>query len=163
MHRINMTLVYFLIFTVVTSGLAYKIVMSSYDAYDYTYVEDSFSVKTPSNKIDKTDKHADLIRVSSPKINSEIESPFIIRGEARGNWYFEASFPVHLFDANGKELAVAPATAQDEWMTTNFVPFELILNFKKPTTATGTLVLKKDNASGLPEHDDSISIPVKFK
>jgi hypothetical protein len=156
-----MTLVYFLIFTIITSGLAFKIVMSGYDTYDYAYAEDNFSTESRINNT--ADKHADLIKVYSPEINAAIGSPLTIKGEARGNWYFEASFPVHLFDANGKELAVAPATAQGEWMTTNFVPFELTLTFDKPSTATGNLVLEKDNASGLAERDDSISIPVKFK
>ncbi len=38
MHRINLTLVYFLIFTAVSSGLAYYIVVKAYDdSYvDYT-------------------------------------------------------------------------------------------------------------------------------
>ncbi len=37
MHRINLTLVYFLIFTVVSSGLAYYIVVKAYDdSVDYT-------------------------------------------------------------------------------------------------------------------------------
>jgi len=79
-----------------------------------------------------------------------------------GNWYFEASFPVMIFDANGEKLGVVPAQAKGDWMTTEFVPFEATLTFDKPTTATGTLVLLKDNPSGLPENDNSISIPVSF-
>lgn len=106
--------------------------------------------------------HSDLIKVSSPAAGAVVASPLVVKGEARGNWYFEASFPVRLFDADGKELAVSPAQAQGEWMTTNFVPFEVTLTFDQPTTTTGTLVLEKDNASGLPEHDDHISIPVSF-
>lgn len=158
MHRINMTLVWFLIFTVVSSGLAYKIVLSGYSTYGNTYSESYASGKA----ISKND-HGDLIKVSSPQPNMVVKSPLVVKGEARGNWYFEASFPVHLFDDDGKELAVAPAQAQGEWMTMDFVPFEVTLNFDKPKTSTGTLVLKKDNASGLPEYDDSISIPVKFQ
>ena len=91
-----------------------------------------------------------------------MQSPLTVKGEARGNWYFEASFPVRLFDADDKELAVIPAQAKGEWMTTEFVPFEITLNFSRPKTATGVLVLEKDNPSGLPEYDDSISIPVRF-
>ena len=102
------------------------------------------------------------IRVTVPLPNATVGSPLTIRGEARGNWYFEASFPVRLRDGNGKELAVAPAQAQGEWMTTEFVPFEVTLTFTAPETETGTLILEKDNPSGLPEHDASISIPVRF-
>lgn len=102
------------------------------------------------------------IHVTTPLSGAKITSPLVVRGEARGNWYFEASFPVLLRDANGKELVVKPAQAQGEWMTTEFVPFEVTLNFAKPTTKTGTLILEKDNPSGLLEHAAQIEIPVVF-
>jgi hypothetical protein len=102
------------------------------------------------------------IRVDSPLLNALVSSPMRIRGEARGTWYFEASFPVKLLDANGKILTQAPAQAQGEWMTTNFVPFDFTLAFPTPTTATGVLVLEKDNPSGLPEHADEVRVPVRF-
>lgn len=105
---------------------------------------------------------SDLIKVSTPLPNAIVSSPVIITGEARGTWYFEASFPARIYDANKKLLGSAPAQAQSEWMTTNFVPFKTTLSFSKPTTATGTLVLVKDNPSGLPQNDNSISIPVVF-
>lgn len=106
---------------------------------------------------------SDLIRVTSPEPLSVVESPLTITGEARGTWYFEASFPVRLVDANGTQLAIAPAQAQGEWMTTEFVPFSLTLPFDAPTTDTGMLILEKDNPSGLPEHAASVSVPVRFR
>lgn len=106
--------------------------------------------------------HDDLIRVTTPLPDTIVQSPLTVTGTARGNWYFEASFPVELIDANGKQLAIKPAQAQGEWMTTEFVPFSVTLIFPKPTTATGTLILRKDNPSGLLEHEDSISILVRF-
>lgn len=105
----------------------------------------------------------DKIFVSQPLENTVIKSPLVVKGEARGNWYFEASFPVILIDGNGKEIAISPAQAKTDWMTTEFVPFEVSLSFQKPLTKTGTLILKKDNPSGLPENDGSISIPVRFE
>lgn len=104
----------------------------------------------------------DKIRSKSPRPNQVISSPLEITGEAVGNWFFEASFPAHLLDANGNELAVIPVTAQGEWMTTNFVPYKGTMTFPTPQTPTGTLVLKRDNPSGLPENDSELRIPVKF-
>lgn len=104
----------------------------------------------------------DLIRVREPKVNQLVSSPLLIRGEARGNWYFEASFPVKVLDANGKILAEIPVQAKGEWMTTNYVPFETSISFLQPTTAVGEVVLQKDNPSGLPEHDNELRIPVRF-
>lgn len=105
----------------------------------------------------------DLIKVSSPLPDSLISSPVFISGEARGFWYFEASFPAMLLDANGKELAIKPAQAKGEWMTENFVPFEASLEFSKPDTKNGFLVLQKDNPSGLPENDRELRIPIRFR
>lgn len=88
---------------------------------------------------------SELIKVTFPLPNEEIESPVLVSGEARGFWFFEASFPVRLLDGNGKEIAVEPAQTQGEWMTEDFVPFELELEFPTPETPAGTLVLEKDN------------------
>ena len=105
----------------------------------------------------------DLIIVESPKPYNEISSPIILRGKARGNWYFEASFPVKLFDDNGFLLGIVPATAQDEWMTENFVPFEAKMNFAVPSTKNGVIIFEKDNPSGLAEYDDELKVPIIFK
>lgn len=105
----------------------------------------------------------DLIWVASPLPGQVISSPLTVAGQARGNWFFEASFPVKLLDANGNVIVQKPAQAQGEWMTTNYVPFSVSLTFQKPATATGTLVLEKDNPSGLPENANELRIPVKFQ
>lgn len=105
---------------------------------------------------------ADDIRVTSPRPNDIVQSPIRLDGEAVGGWYFEASFPVRLVDANGYTLALRPATAKGDWMTESFVPFSLELPFAAPSTSTGTLILTKDNPSGLPEYDAELRIPVRF-
>lgn len=104
----------------------------------------------------------DMVKVFSPAPNSAISSPLRVRGEARGNWYFEASFPVRILDASGRQLAVGVAQAQGEWMTTDFVPFDITIPFVNPGSGTGTLVLEKDNPSGLPEHAAEVRIPIRF-
>ena len=105
-----------------------------------------------------------LIVLDEPKPNSVIFSPLKIRGKARGNWFFEASFPIVLTDWDGKIIAEYYATAKDDWMTTEFVPFEADLKFEKPSYGkNGFLILKKDNPSGLPENDNALEIPVFFE
>ena len=105
----------------------------------------------------------DLICVSTPRPNQTISSPLVLEGEARGVWFFEASFPIKLIDLEGNEIAVSHAEAQGEWMTTNFVAYQSTLNFTVPPGVDrGVLVLQKDNPSGLPEHDAQFIIPVTF-
>lgn len=121
---------------------------------------------THKTKEDSVTEHirskADIIRVATPGPGEEVTSPFTVKGEARGYWFFEASFPVKLLDGNGKEITVGIAQAQKEWMTTDFVPFSATLTFAKPSTEKGTLVFEKDNPSGLPEHADALRIPIVF-
>jgi hypothetical protein len=109
-----------------------------------------------------------LIRVTSPKAGDSITSPLKITGEARGNWYFEANFPIILTNWDGLIIAEGYATAKGEWMTTEFVPFEATITYTKPTGGEafnnrGFLILKKDNPSGLPENDAALEIPIFFK
>lgn len=104
----------------------------------------------------------DLIFVQTPHAYEEISSPLRVKGRARGFWFFEASFPVRLVNENGKELAVAIATAKTDWMTTEFVDFEAELSFPTPAAEKGFIVFEKDNPSGLPENADELKIPVVF-
>lgn len=115
------------------------------------------------NDLDNTPIQHAMIRVTSPLPNTQIESPLTITGEARGGWYFEATFPVKILDADGRVLGQHYAEAQGEWMTNDFVPFRSTLSFSTPTTPTGTLVIEKSNASGLPENADEIRIPIRFE
>lgn len=141
-------------------------VMESYprqcrDASGTLFVEDV----PPIFPISYVNATADDIVVDNITIeNNVIASPLTITGEARGWWYFEASFPIVLTDWDGLIIAEGFATAQDEWMTEDLVPFSATLTFEKPFYGErGTLILKRDNPSGLPEHDASLEIPVRFE
>lgn len=114
-----------------------------------------------SNQPDKTD----LIRVSYPLPNQIVSSPLVIEGVARGSWFFEATFPVVLTNWDGLIIAEGVARAESDWMTSNFVPFKAKLDFtidKKSYSDKGTLILRKDNPSGLAKNNDSLEIPVIF-
>lgn len=115
------------------------------------------------------DSKADKIVLTTPLPNGLVTSPLTVAGSARGNWFFEASFPVILTNWDGLIIAEGVATADGEWMTTDFVPFRATLEFTSPYPEggqdfmkRGSLILKRDNPSGLPEHDDALEIPVRF-
>ncbi len=101
--------------------------------------------------------------IETPTEGQTIKSPMVVKGSAPGNWYFEGSFPVELKDEKGKSLAIIPAKAKGDWMTTGYVPFEVSIPFKVKSKQKGTLILRKDNPSGLPENDQSIEIPLILK
>ena len=106
--------------------------------------------------------HEDLIRVFTPQANEKISSPLLITGEARGFWFFEATFPLKLLDDQGNIIVQHYAQVKGDWMTEDFVPFESELVFEAPTTQKGWLVLEKDNPSSLPENADELRIPIIF-
>jgi hypothetical protein len=106
---------------------------------------------------------SDQIKVTSPVRNQLVESPIIIEGEARGTWFFEGTFPVTLLDADGNEVAIHYAQTDAEWMTEDFISFYASLEFEKPDTDSGTLLLIKNNPSDMRELDAQIEIPVRFE
>ncbi|HUP92583.1 MAG TPA: Gmad2 immunoglobulin-like domain-containing protein [Solimonas sp.] len=133
-------------------------VMESYPRQCRTRDGRSFT-EDVGNRVDKQG----LIQVDEPTPNQLIASPLTIHGKARGMWFFEASFPVSLLGPDGATLATVPAQADGEWMTEDFVPFHVTLSFTAPAAGgVGRLVLRKSNASGMPEHDDQLVIPVRL-
>ena len=105
--------------------------------------------------------------VTIPASGATVGKTFTVTGEAPGNWYFEASFPIEVRDAGNNKVGQGKvgqgiAQAQSDWMTTAQVPF------KADVTVTGytgpvTLILMRDNPSGLPENDDSLSVPITIQ
>lgn len=103
---------------------------------------------------------ADRIVVDSPKPGEAVGTTFTVVGKARGGWYFEASFPLRVLSGAGSLLKEMPVQADGEWMTTEFVPFSETVTLPPTYKGPATLILHNDNASGLPENDASISIPI---
>lgn len=110
------------------------------------------------NELDKND----LIRLDNPRPGQTLLAgeTYVISGEARGYWFFEASFPFEVVSETGEQLFVHYATAEGEWMTEDFVPFNAELKLETGYAGPATLILKKDNPSGLPENDDELIVPI---
>jgi len=103
------------------------------------------------------------VSVTSPLPNSNVEKTFTVTGKAPGPWYFEASFPVQVRDKDSNLLGSTHAQAHGDWMTTGLVPFSAAIALDTTYKGPATLVLLKDNPSGLPQNDDSVSIPIVIK
>ena len=109
------------------------------------------------------DCRSDQIVLDLPTRGAVVASPLEVRGRARGTWFFEGDFSLVLSDGRGNLVAQGFATAQGEWMTTEFVPFSAVLRFESPESGPGRLILKKDNPSDRRELDDALVVPVVFK
>lgn len=107
------------------------------------------------------------VTVSAPLNGQTISSPLQVTGIAKGNWFFEGTFPMTLTTLDGKPIASGYVTAQGDWMTTDSVPFSGTLNFSVPVMLDGThtpgyLILHNSNASGDPQFDKSVVIKVQW-
>lgn len=116
------------------------------------------SAKTASSTISQSED----VRLNNFKSNEVVSSPLSIEGSARGAWFFEGSFPVRVLDEAGQELGVGIAQAQGNSLTEDFVPFKATVMFTRPTSSIGSLVLERDNPSGLVENEKKILLPIKF-
>jgi hypothetical protein len=105
------------------------------------------------------------VRVGDPIPGQIVTSPGTISGWVTGGgWFFEATFPVKVVDADGTVLGAGRAEAkQGEWTSTGTVLFMGTISFSTPHSATGTVVFLKDNPSGAPYNDESFSVPVRFR
>lgn len=107
--------------------------------------------------------HSDEIRVNAPHAGARVTSPLRVSGIARGSWFFEGDAPVVVLDSGGRAIGAHYISAQDEWMTRQFVPYAGSVEFQVPEKeGRGTLVLKRDNPTGREKHDRSVRIPIRF-
>lgn len=108
---------------------------------------------------------ADMIQVELPYPGAVVGKEFSVIGVARGNWFFEGSFPVEVLDKEGKVLTTSIASPRngEDWMTTELVNFKADIKIPQSYIGPATLVLKKDNPSGLSEHDASASFPITIE
>jgi hypothetical protein len=135
-------------------GLLLLVIVVGGGAY-YYYTRPSGSSNQPVNNPN--------IQVTQPVANGTVASPLAISGQAVGGWYFEASFPIKLYDSGNTLIGQTTAQAQSDWMTTAMVPFTATLTFPAQTAgSTGSLVFEKDNPSGEPANADSYSVAVMF-
>lgn len=79
-----------------------------------------------------------------------------------GGWYFEFAFPISMIDASGKVLGRGQARATSDWTATGSAPFKATIEFGEPDTATGFIVLRNDNPSGLPENAKEAKMFIGF-
>ena len=114
----------------------------------------------PAPSIDPNAPLSSRVNVTTPAKRATVKRSFDIAGSAPGNWYFEASFPIQVRDANNAVIGRAVARAEGDWMTEKLVPFKATVTLDAGYSGTADLILLRDNPSGLPENDDSVTIPI---
>ncbi|MFA6251380.1 MAG: Gmad2 immunoglobulin-like domain-containing protein [Candidatus Paceibacterota bacterium] len=105
---------------------------------------------------------SDLVSFSiSP--GQEVSGILTATGSVRGAYFFEANIQVNILDSDKKVLRAGYGNAKTDWMTSEPVGFETILDFTKLPKGPAYIEIHNDNASGLPENDKNILIPIIIK
>lgn len=90
----------------------------------------------------------------------KVSGVLAVTGSVQGGYFFEANILVNILDSDMKLLKKGNGNAKTEWMTSDPVGFEAILDFTKLPKGPAYIEIHNDNASGLPENDKSILIPI---
>lgn len=104
------------------------------------------------------------IKITNPQPGATVEREFEVTGQAVGAWFFEASFTVEVVAPSGDRVAQTIVNAEGDWMQEGLVNFKSeIVQLPSAYEGEATLILRKNNPSGLPQNDASVSIPITVK
>lgn len=104
------------------------------------------------------------VDIQTPLPNSEVTSPIIVSGKAKGNWFFEANAGLAVLDANKQPITIGNVMATSDWMTTEYVSFTGKITYPASYKGqSGYIQFSNDNPSGLPENSKTFLVPVLFR
>ncbi len=150
-----------LIVLVILMVIAIKVMLKNPDT-DYTplggdKVEDNNTGIKPNTQIEGNKN--DLVSFSIAP-GSKVKGVVSYTGAVKGGYFFEANILVNVLDKNKVLLKQGNAMATTDWMTADAVSFGGSIDFTNLPKGPAYIELHNDNASGLPENDKSILIPV---
>jgi len=122
-------------------------------------------ISTTTETVGTTTTDAALISVTAPLPGETVGSPIMVRGEARGYWFFEGDAPVVVTNWDGLIIGEGYITAHGDWMNEDLVPFTGAIAYTLPAdsySASGTVIFQRDNPSGRPENDAAYEVPVQL-
>jgi hypothetical protein len=161
--KLNTVLLFILIILMV---IAIKIMLKDKNTYfpefqskkaELPVIDNSMPPVANSNQI--LGNKEDLISFSIWP-GSKVHGVVSYRGKISGGYFFEANILVNVLDAKKKLLRAGHGMATSDWMTSGPVDFEGNIDFSGLPKGPAYIEIHNDNASGLPEHDKSILIPV---
>ncbi|MGI9118178.1 MAG: Gmad2 immunoglobulin-like domain-containing protein [Minisyncoccia bacterium] len=120
------------------------------------------TIQNPAPVVEKPtniSNQADLVSFSIDS-GSSVHGLTQYKGTISGGYFFEGNILVNILDANKNILKKSNAVAKTEWMTSGPVDFEGSIDFTVLPKGPAYIEIHNDNASGLPENDKSILIPV---
>ena len=90
----------------------------------------------------------------------EVSGVLNFSGTVKNAYFFEGNIGINMLDENKKVLKRGNAMATTEWMTVEPVSFSGTIDLTGLPLGLGFIQIANDNASGLPENDKFIYIPI---
>lgn len=127
-----------------------------------TIVEDNFNPSPINNYNMNRPMLGDTTDLVSFSVlpNTKVSGLVSYKGSIKNAYFFEANILINVLDANKNALKKSNATATTEWMTVEPVEFEGNIDFTGLTKGEAYIEIHNDNASGLPENDKSVLVPI---
>lgn len=112
----------------------------------------------------QTQEVNDII-IFEPAYNQSIGAPTTILGQARGYWFFEGAFPVTIYDNNLVPVASTTATAQADWDTSEFVPFQAVVPGydQAPSKKKGFIIFQQGTLDLIAQNEKVFKLPIRFQ
>lgn len=101
----------------------------------------------------------DLVSLSIDP-NSTVSGLVSFEGSVQGAYFFEGNIQINIVSVDKSVLKAGYATATSDWMTAEPVEFKGEIDITGLPTGPAYFEIHNDNASGLPENDKSILIPI---
>lgn len=102
---------------------------------------------------------SDYIKVTSPQPFAKVSETLIVKGEARGTFFFEGDFPVEVIAEDGTTIQHYAMTDGD-WMSEEFVPFTAEIDISSIAPQDVVLKLHRNNPSDYRENDMVMELPL---
>jgi len=83
-----------------------------------------------------------------------------ITGSVKGGYFFEGNILINILDSDKNILKNSHVNAKTDWMTIEPVEFSTTLDITGLSKGPAYIEIHNDNASGLPENDKNILIPI---
>ncbi len=122
-----------------------------------------------NNNKNETEKIPEVLGNKEDLLSFSILPQEVISGEikisgiVKGAYFFEGNILINILDENKNLLKAGHASAITDWMTSGPVSFEGVIDLGGIPAGKGFVQIHNDNASGLPEKNKSILIPVMIK
>jgi hypothetical protein len=105
----------------------------------------------------------DLINFSVLPGSNIAAGELAFNGTIQGAYFFEGNIQISILDQNKNVLKGGYATATGEWMTAGPVDFAGTIDLTGLPQGSAYFEIHNDNASGLPENDKFIQIPINIQ